>query len=514
MMTFKRRFHCNFFIICLFVSGILFIYSSIAYAQVWVYDYLEMIVDTNYAKHKRSTLVRVEIEQAGEKHESFVMFDKNQQPSGNLAMNPDNHWTNFSMKGDVIVHVKRLDDHRITFCNIYPFKKGIQASVDGKTASFTITEDLLPLQLYVEMNDMPMDAILIFADPSETDVPSRDDSDVEVIYTSDDINTVHRKLKNTTTYKYFEKGVHQWGNETGPDYAGYKLPVTSGKKIYIPGGAYVIGSLSGDASDYKVYGRGIISAAGKDRIPGTSGIPYSLVQGDGASNTGIRLEGFVTLCPPHFALTIRGQVDIDNVKMLSWWHSTDGIVTGHNSTVRNCFFKVMDDYIKLYSDYCHHENNTMFHQVNGAPFQLCWGNQTSKNNTVVNTYIINSIYKNISGTGNSAVINARTGRQGNVTENMIWDGLYIDNGCHRLIGMEPKGAAYHNFIIKNVALNSGNKSQPQNAWSYLLDGIFSNFKFINLAVDGHPIVITNEERDVPERGALWFHGDSSVLRFE
>jgi hypothetical protein len=385
--------------IVLIMAGILIVSNSIVSAQVWVYDYPDTLVNTNNALHKRSTLVKVEVEQEGEMYESFVMFDKNQHPSGNLAMNPDNHWTNFSMKGSVKVHVTRMDNQQFTFCTIYPTKKGITPEINGNVATFTIEEEDLPLQIYLEMNNMGNNAVLIFADPEEDDVPDMNDTDqVEVIYTTDDIQTVRSKLQNNKIYKHFEKGIHQWGSVTGPAYAGYKLPISAGKKIYIPGGAYVVGSFSGNVSNYKIYGRGIISAAGKDMIPGVSGIPYSLVQGDGDNNTGIVLNGFVTLCPPHFAITVRGKVDINNVKMMSWWHSTDGIVTGHNSTVKNCFFKVMDDFIKLYSDNCYYENNTMFHQVNGAPFQYSWGNQHSKNNLIVDTYIINSIYKNLSGT--------------------------------------------------------------------------------------------------------------------
>ena len=479
-------------------------------AQVWVYEYPEMIVNANNARHSRSTLVDVQVEQGENTYQAYVMYDKNQKPEGNLALNPDNHWTNFSMSGTVTVKVTRLDAYNITFCNIYPLKKGITASINGKTASFNLSEDMLPLQVYVEMNNMPMDAILIFADPPETDVPDKEDPDVEVILTSDDITTVRSKLQNAKTTKYFEKGIHQWGETTGTGYPGYKLPLVSGKKIYIPGGAYVIGTFSGSPSNNKIYGRGVLSSAGKDQIGGTTGIPYSTVMSDG-SGTGQVLEGFVSLCPPHFHLTVRGQVVIDNVKMMSWWHSTDGIVTGHNSVVKNCFFKVMDDFIKLYSDNCTHENNTMFHQVNGAPFQFSWGNQHSKNNVMIDTYIVNSIYKGLSGTSNTAVINAKSGKTGNVTENQKWDGLYIDNGCHRLLGLEPEGGTHRNFEIKNVELNSGNKDIPQTLWSYLLNGVFSDIQFINFTMNGYPVITTNTQSDQPANGSWWFQGATSAL---
>lgn len=491
---------------------LLIIQSFVLTAQVWTYSYPESIVNSNGSNHSRSGFISVEVEQGGQSHSAYVMYDKNQEPSGNLALNSDNHWTNFSMKGSVTVRITRLDSYDITSCKIFPSKKGIQPIVDGKTASFTINDSQLPLQLYVELNNMGKNAIFIFADPEETDVPSKTDENVEVILTTDDITTVRSKLQNSKTYKYFEEGFHQWGTVTGTSYAGYKLPLVSGKKIYIPGGAYVVGTFSGSPSNNKMYGRGIISCAGKNMISGTSGIPFSIVQSEG-DGKGQQYEGFVSLSPPHFHLTIRGEVDINNVKMLGWWHSTDGIVTGHNSTVTNCFFKVMDDAIKLYSDNCYHENNTMYHQVNGAPFQFSWGNQYSKNNVMKDTYIVNSTFKTLSGTSNTAVINARSGKAGNITENQLWDGIYIDNGCHRLIGLEPEGGTHRNYTIKNVELNNGDKSKPQQIWSYLQKGVFSNIRIENLTVNGSNISTTSTLNDNWNAGALWFQGSASALVF-
>jgi hypothetical protein len=80
--------------------------------------------------------------------------------------------------------------------------------------------------------------------------------------------------------------------------------------------------------------------------------------------------------------------------------------------------------------------------------------------------------------------------------------------------LEPKGGAYHNFVMKNVVLQSGNKHKPQNSWSYLLDGDFSNFRFVNLVIDCNSIVKTNEDYDKPAEGSLWFVGDKSALSFD
>jgi hypothetical protein len=498
--------------ILLFFMPVLFLFIACGNSLeegVWVYNYPGTIINGNHAEHSRSKLIDVKIEQNNMSYNAYVMYDKNQEPVNNLSLNPDNHWTNFSMTGKARVKVSRLDGKAITKCRILPAQKGIDVVVENNMAIFEIDESQLPLQVNVEMNDLGNNVLLIFADPKETDVPDKNGNNVEMIYTSDDIETVKSKLQSPKTYKYFEPGIHQWGSKTGNDYQGYKLPIVEGKKIYIPGGAYVIGSFSGDeVGNYKIYGRGILSLAGKDRLAGTRGIPFSTVYSSG-SGKNQTLEGFVSLCPPHFHLTVRGEVIIDNVKMLSWWHQSDGIVTGDNSKVINCFYKVMDDVIKIYSDNGYYENNTIFQQVNGAPFQLSWGNQQSKNNVVKNTYIVNSIFKKQDTVSNTAVINARIGRDGFTSENNLWDGIFIDNGCHRLIGINGNGGIYKNFDIRNVTINSGNKNKPQDLWSYLLGANISNIKISNLTIDGHLIKGLSAEGDnLPETGLMWYSGEN------
>lgn len=66
---------------------------------------------------------------------SYVMYDKNQSASGNLQFNPDNHWTNFSMRGMDIVKVTRLDCLNMKYCKIYPIKTGIDPLEKNKTAN-------------------------------------------------------------------------------------------------------------------------------------------------------------------------------------------------------------------------------------------------------------------------------------------------------------------------------------------------------------------------------------------
>lgn len=486
-------------------------------ATVWTYTYPNNIVNGNDAVVKRSEKYEVTVSQNGESKDCYVMYDKNQAENvnANLAKNPDNHWTNFSVDGSAVqVKIKRVDGNALNWVNVFPSVKGYTATINGNTATITVPEGETKLQLFVEMNGLNDHPLFIFVDPKETDVPNINGADVEVVRTTDNIATVKNKLQGNKTYIYFEPGIHKWGNNTGAGYDGYKLPIKSGKKIYLAGGAYVIGSFASNGqSNWKVYGRGIISGAGLDVLQTAEFIPWSTIHHSGNGNN-IKAEGFTSMCPPHFALTIRGECDIDNVKMMSWWYSTDGTITGDNSTVNNCFFKVNDDGIKVYGDNCSHDNNTMYHQTNGAPFQFAWTGQDGDNTISTNTYIVNSVYKgSLNGTSNTAVVNCREANKGQTIQDHIFDGIYIDNGCHRLLGLDATNGSLKNITIKNVHLNSGNKTNPQNGYSYLDNGTFSNIELCNVFVNGNLITGLDPNSDKPAQGKLFFKGQTGKMSF-
>ena len=492
-------------------------YPDVIVSPTKVRDEDEVLV----AETRRSPFYAVTVTQGGKSEEAYVMYTPNPHESGNLSLSPDTHWTNFSFSGKVTVTVACLQSP-VHGVDVYPSRKAPSVVVEGNTASFELDSSTaqLPLQLYLRINDEREHPLFLFADPPEQDVPDRSDSSrVDIIRIGDHIETVRAKLASGKPYAVFEEGVHSWGADTTGEYAGYQLPYPSGKRIYIPGGAYVIGTFDGiDVHDSRVYGRGVLSACGKDRISGLPGIPYSMIHQAGDASDQV-IEGIVTTDPPHFHLTFRGQVTVDNVKMIGYWHQTDGTVTGDNSVVKNTFMKTNDDYIKLYSNYSYHENNTMFHQVNGAPFQLCWGSQNGDNNIVKDTYIVFSSYSpGKNHKLNTAIINSRNG-SGNVTENNIWDGIYIDNGCHKLIGLNAQDehdSIFRNFTIRNVYLNTGFADSPQDGGSYLANGDDANFiniQFENLFINGDPITGANPGKDVDGDGKIWFINGGEYVTF-
>ncbi|MCG8526291.1 MAG: hypothetical protein MI748_07930 [Opitutales bacterium] len=486
--------------------------------EVHVYEYPEVIVEGDLGVNKRSDLYTVEVNQDGNWQTAYVMYDKNQEwHHRSLKANPDHHWTNFSFSGKVKVKVSKLRNGIVEACTIYPRRKAVEAKIVDGSAEFEIDEEQLPLQIWVDVDGPEKDVLLIFADPIEQNVPQTEDEHTIVVHTSDSVETVRQKLQGSAKTIIFDKGIHRWGDATDNTYAGYKLPVLDHKEIYIPGGAYIIGSFdaTGPEGDWHIHGRGVISACGKERLPSAKAIPWSLIYSRHTEARGQIIDGIVSICPPHFNLTLRGECVIKNVKMFGWWHQTDGVITGNNSQVLNCFYKVMDDFIKVYRENCYFENNTMFHGHNGAPFQFAWSNQHGDNNLMKDTYIIHSHQKKaVKEINNTTLINVRKGKTDAVSENNTWDGIYIDNGCNGFLGMNGNGGIFRNFTIKNVVLNSGMKDKPQFSRSYMVDGTFENIVIKNMIVDGHRITGTHPTEDRPEEGKLWVEGDTSALVFK
>lgn len=527
-MSFSRHFSFSFVLFSVALSAAL---SGQTEDILEVYEYPDVIVapttvydgdDAYTTETKRSERYSVSVSNGDQTFDAYVMHSPNVKKTGNLALSPDNHWTNFSSSGHVTVTITNLNG-AIKTCELLPRKKGYTANVQGNHATFTIESNASdpPLQIYARINEDPRHALLIFVDPPETDVPDRNDSrNVETIRVGDSIEVVHSKLTSDKLYVVFDEGIHKWGDKQNESYQGYKLPYVSNKKIYIPGGAYVIGTFSGeDIQNTKLYGRGVLSACGLNRLAGPKSIPYSFVHQGGTAKNQI-VEGLVSTDPPHFHHVFRGQVHADNLKMMGWWHQTDGIVNGDESTVENCFIKTNDDYIKLYSQNSIYRNNTFFHQVNGAPFQLCWSNQRGSGNYIEDTYIVYSIYASEKNDRlNTAVINSRNG-SGGVTENNTWNGLFIDNGCHKLIGLNGSnklGTVFRNFTIRNIEVNSGDKSGPQNGGSYFSNlpvGNFQNIRIDNFITDGVLVSEITDNRSEDGNGKLWFSEGGEQVEFE
>jgi hypothetical protein len=81
---------------------------------------------------------------------------------------------------------------------------------------------------------------------------------------------------------------------------------------------------------------------------------------------------------PRFNIRALAQyTTIENVKTMSWWYSTDGLVAGNKSLVENNFVKSNDDSLKLFWGDEVVRDNTVWQLENGAPFMISWNLENS-----------------------------------------------------------------------------------------------------------------------------------------
>ncbi|OGV73585.1 MAG: hypothetical protein A3K19_13660 [Lentisphaerae bacterium RIFOXYB12_FULL_65_16] len=209
----------------------------------------------------------------------------------------------FDFTGEVTVRLESKTEIRTV--DIRPRSLGITATHDAHSVSFRLRN---PAQLSVEINGSLDHAVLVFANPIETEVPRTTDENI----------------------LYFGPGVHEAGI----------INLGSGQTLYLAGGAYVNGIVRTDHADnIRILGRGILNGG---KMPREAGI---CVRIDGGRK--IRLEGIIILDPPSWTVRIMGcdDVDIRNLKIIGWRGNSDGIdVCGSRDvTVKNCFIRNWDD---------------------------------------------------------------------------------------------------------------------------------------------------------------------------
>ncbi len=265
----------------------------------------------------------VSIEQNGNAHPAFVHLSEAQWRAN---ISKDISYTGFSFEGPVQVTVRNL---KAPFqkARVLPSSRNIRVFRKGNDAiTFTLEK---PGQFAVEFDESILHPLLVFADAPETDVPS----------------------PNTPKLHYFGPGVHN-------------LPVQGlilrpGENVYLGPGAFVKGRIYGqDTPGARVYGRGILSG---QHLPGQPVGEYSvphMVHFDKTSPN-VLIEGVTIIASPHFNIVAEGAESIiRNVKIMGWWLGTDGIGTGRDSLVEDCFIKANDDSIKWkgisYQRYRHH----------------------------------------------------------------------------------------------------------------------------------------------------------------
>lgn len=286
------------------------------------------------------------------------MQSKDQHPL-DLFANRSISYAKVSFTGSITVNVNVLNTTKVPVAGqtvrILPSRFGITSSTNGNVVSFTITQ---PGQYSVEIGaNGYKNGLIIFADPVETDIPSKTNPAYKVLYeaTASDLTSL-----GSYTGIYFRRGVHDIGI--------FNVP-SNIKNIYFEDGSWVYGCLKMDNNpNVRIYGRGVLSAYKIDYR-----IQHSVEAINGSNN--ITLEGLVVADPKWFGVRLIGTNNtVSYAKVIGGWvYNMDGISAYAGSTVTKCFIWANDDAIKVFRDDIVWEDAVVWQLNNGGIIQMSWG---------------------------------------------------------------------------------------------------------------------------------------------
>ncbi|MBO5942728.1 MAG: endo-polygalacturonase [Bacteroidales bacterium] len=219
----------------------------------------------------------------------------------------------FDFEGQVEVSVT-YNKGPIETAKVRPLSYGIKPVVDGSTLTFTLD---CPRNLSVEVNGDIFHNLHLFANAIDVNNP------IDGVI----IKNEKQLAKKRKDVIYFGPGLHRIDT---------LFPV-SGQTVYIAGGAVVRGTIHVvNASDVKIYGRGIVHPSGR---------------GEGVyiqRSKNVEVDGIIsTQCP------VGGSdgVKITNVKVISSYGWGDGLNVFASSNVHydRCFARTSDDCVTVYA---------------------------------------------------------------------------------------------------------------------------------------------------------------------
>lgn len=396
----------------------------------------------------------VTVEQGTQSESSFVYRILARKPDSNREL--DTSWTSFSFAGTVTVHVTTTEPG-VTGCIVRPGAAAIETSFADGTCTFTLDRPgNFSVELAPNIHNPILHPMLVFANPLEVDVPDANDPDV----------------------RWLGPGVHDLG-------AGQ--PIASGQTIYIAGGAWVNGAFlaSGAVTDVAIKGRGVISGLFMDTgdqelnkdVPGMIDIPYM-----GSEN--VLIEGVTLVDGPRFNIrALASHTTVKNVKVMSWWFSTDGVVGGTGSLIEDNFIKVNDDSIKLHWGDTIARRNVLWQLENGGTFNLSWNIHDDVHDFhVYDNDVIHAEHYDIEAT---AVFRSRHAGSGTLSR-YLFENIRVENANWRLFYLviennkwfEPSlgYGEIEQVVFRNIHAQSLEHQRPN-----VVQGIDGNHKVKNVA---------------------------------
>jgi hypothetical protein len=316
----------------------------------------------------------------------------------------DTSWTSFSFTGSVTVSVTALNQSGLTGCMVRPYSAAITTSYANNTCTFTMNQARnVSVEFEPNIHNPILHPMLVFANPAEGDVPPA----------TGDPNVL-----------YFGPGVHTVG-------AGQVLH--DNQTIYLAGGAYVQGAFiaNGPVHNLTIRGRGVIDGlfldtGNQDLNKDQPGIIDIADQ----TSANVLIEGITIVNAPRFNVRALAQyTTIENVKTMSWWYSTDGMVAGNKALVENNFVKSNDDSIKLFWGDEVVRRNTVWQLENGASFMISWNiEQDSSNFHVYDNDVIHAEHYQIQKTAIFRALHAGAG----TPNRYLFEDIRVENATWRL----------------------------------------------------------------------------------
>jgi len=262
----------------------------------------------------------------------------------------DTSWTSFSFAGTATVAVRMLTGSA-TGCLVRPESARIHPWFIGDTCYFVLTKAAnVSVEFTPNTTNPVLHPMLVFANPPEVDVPPANDPNV----------------------LYLGPGVHDLGRG---------VPLHDGETVYVAGGAWVKAAFKATGVHNVVFrGRGIIDGlfldtGDQDANKNEPGLI------DLADSTNVVVDGLTFVDGPRFNVRVLGNdVTVHNIKVMSWWYSTDCIWAGADSLVEGNFCKVNDDSLKPMTGPSVIRDNVVWQLENGAPFMISWNIKTDQSN--------------------------------------------------------------------------------------------------------------------------------------
>lgn len=402
---------------------------------------------------------RVEVSDGGEFKPAFVYRSIAQKPDSNS--HKEAAWASFAFSGTVRVRVTKLDGAEPKACVVLPSSRRIAVKLGGRAATFELAR---AGQFSVEFDDDVRLPILIFADPPETVIPER----------------------GATGVVWFGPGVHEL--------PGGELRLSAEQTLYLAPGAVVYGRIIGQGRKIRILGRGVLSGerlrwndeAGRQRL--------FLCQFDWTSND-VLVDGPTLVNSPSYILTIGGsRATVRNVKAIGWWFNTDGIDSGPQLLVEDCFLMCNDDAFKLYFSNTTVRRCTIWQLENGAPFQISWNIGTDNSGFRVSDCDVirtEHRWKN----ENTAVFCAIHGGSGRMGE-YVFEDIRIENAPFRLwnVTIQTNDCApdvKQPGTIANLTFRNITAAQPTTMTNtfrgYDAQSVIDGVVFENVTVGGLPI---------------------------